>query len=819
MSLPIEPYLAEIRRRVREEGNLLLSAAPGAGKTTCVPGALAQEFPHGKVIMVEPRRVAASAAALRISALLGEKVGQTVGYSVKNDHCFSDRTRIMTMTPGVLLRKIQEDPGLEDTAVVIFDEFHERSAECDLLFAFVLESCRGFREDLKVVVMSATLESSRAAGVLGCSAPLQVPGREFPVEQLWSDENVAGDNIPEEMAKAVLRMLPETEGNLLAFFPGIGEIRRCAALLEGNLGEKIILEELHGMLPLSDQSSVLAPALPGCRKVVLATNVAESSLTIDDVRCVIDCGFERVPRTDIRSGLTFLETVMISRASAAQRSGRAGRTAPGKALRLWTRSSHQGRKEFRAPEILDCDLSSLMLELALWGARPEDMTWLDAPPEKGCLESLRLLNLLGALDKEGRPTPLGREIARYPLHPRVGAIIAEGIRRNLTPLAIEIAALLENRTDTTFPDSADLELHIDHLRRHINSYRSCRMTMEQLRRITRTESAFQDTSCCGELLLAGFPDRAAKMRGKKRGVYTLYNGRGGKVDEKDPLGKSEFIVAAELGGKSSGDGTIFKGAAVAAAFLLDRFRSRITERRRCYFDESTSKLLCRKETLLGAMVLSETPAQPEPGELAQGIFDAALKRGIPLIPAGDKAGRALWERLRFAHRNDPETFPGWSERELADLSWSYFPELNALNRLERLEWSGVLRSLLDHALYEKLNALYPEKFRTPAGAEHRIDYSGEEPLLSVKLQEMLGVKLHPAVGSRKLPLRIELLSPAMRPVQTTSDLPGFWQGSYALVRKEMKARYPKHEWPENPAEAPPMLRSIKKDGAVSDKGR
>ena len=810
MSLPVEPYLETIRRRVREEGKLLLSAAPGAGKTTCVPGALAEEFPQGKIIMVEPRRVAASAAALRISAMLGEKVGKTVGYSVKNDHCFCAETRIMTMTPGVLLRKIQEDPALEDTAVVIFDEFHERSAECDLLFAFILESCRGFREDLKVVVMSATLDGSRAQELMGAGAALEIPGREFPVEQLWSDEITPRERIPEDMAGAILRMLPESEGNLLAFFPGVGEIRKCAALLEQKIGENIIVEELHGMLPLSDQSRVLAPAPSGCRKVVLATNVAESSLTIHNVRCVIDCGYERVPRTDIRSGLAFLETEMISRASAAQRSGRAGRTAPGKALRLWTRPSHEGRKAFRAPEILDCDLTSLMLELALWGARADELAWLDAPPQKGCQESLELLRTLGALDTSDRPTAFGREIARYPVHPRVGAIIAEGIRQDLAPLAIEIAALLENRTDVSFPETADLEQHIEHLRRHLNSYRNCRMTMEQLRRLTRTQGTQTDTSRCGELLLAGFPERAAKARGKKRGVYTLVNGRGGKVDEHDPLSANEYIVVAELGGKSSGDGTIFKGAALSQEYLLSKCRTQITERRRCYLDENSSKIICRKETLLGAVILSEKPAQPEPGEAAQGIFDAALKRGIPLIPAGDKAGRALWERIGFAHRNDPESFPGWTEKELAEAAWSYFPELNALNRMERLEWANVLRSLLDHGVFEKLNTLYPEKFRTPAGAEHRIDYSGEEPLLSVKLQEMLGVKVHPSVGSRKLPLRIELLSPAMRPVQTTSDLPGFWQGSYALVRKEMKARYHKHEWPENPADTPAMLRSIKK---------
>ena len=809
MNLPITPFLDEICRRVRRDGKLLLSAAPGAGKTTCVPGALAKEFP-GKIIMVEPRRVAASAAALRISAMLGEKVGGTVGYSVKNEHCVSSKSRIITMTPGVLLRKIQSDPALEDTSVIIFDEFHERSAECDLLFAFVMESCRGFREDLNVVVMSATLETRNLQKILEVDETLEIPGKTFPVEQLWSDVTTPREKIPEDMARAILRMLPESEGNLLAFFPGTGEIKRCAALLEGRLGENVFLEELHGTLPLSEQSRVLSPAPEGSRKVVLATNVAESSLTVPDVRCVIDCGYERLPRTDSKSGLTFLETEMISRASAEQRSGRAGRTAPGKALRLWERTSHAGRKPFRLPEILDCELSRIMLETALWGGKCEEMALPDQPPESARIEAVRLLQDLGALDDSGRPTPAGREIARLPVHPRVGAIIAEGQRRSLTTLALEIAALLENRTDAAFPECADLERHIEHLRRHLKDHRQLRQTLEQLRRLTGAEEKLHSTVYCGELLLAGFPERAAKQRGKNRNAYTLLNGRGGKISETDSLFNSEFIAVAELGGRSSADGTIFKGAQVSKEFILEHYSAQITRRRRCYFDETSQKVLCRKQTLLGAILLSETPALPEPGETAQGIFDAALKRGLPLIPAGDKAGRALCERLLFAHRCEGEHFPGWDEKELAEIAWSYFPDLKSLSQMEHLEWVPVLRSLLGNSTWEELNRLYPEKFRTPAGAEHRIDYSGTEPLLSVKLQEMLGVKIHPAVGARKLPLKIELLSPAMRPVQTTSDLPGFWQGSYALVRKEMKARYPKHEWPEDPAAAPAMLRSIKK---------
>jgi ATP-dependent helicase HrpB len=334
--------------------------------------------------------------------------------------------------------------------------------------------------------------------------------------------------------------------------------------------------------------------------------------------------------------------------------------------------------------------------------------------------------------------------------------------------------------------------------------------MDQLRRLTRTSDILQDTALCGELLLAGFPDRVARLRAKNRTAYTLFNGRGAKIAESDPLFNAPCIAVAELGGRSSGDGTVFKAARLSETFLLERFAHLITERRRCFFDESSLKVLCRKERLLGAILLSDSPAAPEPGELAQGIFDAALKRGIPLIPVSDKPGRALFERILFAHRREPETFPLLDDSALAEQAWHFFPELKALNQLDRLEWSFPLRSLLGNALFHKLNTLYPEKFVTPAGAAHRIDYSTEEPLLSVKLQEMLGVKLHPVVGFHKIPLKIELLSPAMRPVQTTSDLPGFWQGSYSFVRKEMKARYPKHEWPENPASAPPMLRSVKK---------
>lgn len=810
MSLPVEAYLGEIRRRVRSEGRLLLSAAPGAGKTSCVPGALAEEFPEGKILLVEPRRVAASAAAMRISALRGEQPGESAGFSVRGEHCIGKNTRIIAMTPGVLLRKIQEDPALTGIAVVIFDEFHERSLENDLLFSFVLESSGGYRDDLRIVVMSATLESSRLQELLGVESCMEIPGREFPVEQLWSEEKTPPGKIPEDMAGAILRMLPASEGNLLAFFPGAGEIRKCAALLENRLPDGIIVEELHGGIPLKDQNRILAPVEKGKRKIVLSTNVAESSLTVDNVRCVIDSGYERVPRCDSRSGLSFLETAMISRASAAQRTGRAGRVAPGKALRLWDAPGHNGRAGFRKPEILESELSRLLLELSIWGAKREDLAWLDMPPRGAYSEAQKLLRDLGALDAEDHPTALGVEIARLPVHPRLGAIIAEGRRRGLVSLAIEIAALLENRPDASFPESADLELHIEHLRRHLSRYRNHKIVIDQLRSITGCRESQAETSFCGELLLAGFPERLARQRFRNRGSYTMRNGRGGEIAEADTLFNAPFLAVAEIGGRSSGDGTIFKAAKVSEEYVLSRFGDQMGENRRCSFDENSGKVICRQETHLGAIVLKSIPAAPEPGELARGIFDAALKRKLPLIPESDRSGRSLWERFLYACRTDPEKFTLLSEEDLADKAWSCFPELKNLGQLEHLRWENALRFVFGGDLYAELNRLYPEKFRTPAGAEHRIDYTGEEPLLRVRLQEMLGVTHHPVIGKRQHPLRIELLSPALRPVQTTSDLPGFWTGSYELVRKEMKARYPKHEWPENGASAPAMLRTLKK---------
>lgn len=812
MSLPVEAYLGEIRSSLREKGKLLLSAAPGAGKTTCVPGALAEEFPEGRIIMVEPRRVAASAAAVRISALHGTALGEFAGFVVRGEKRFNKATRVLVMTPGVLLRKLQSDPALEDTAVVIFDEFHERSLECDLLFSLILESCKAFREDLKLLIMSATLNTSVIQKVPEFSTVLEIPGREFPVEQLWQHEICLREKIVPAMARAVLEMLPKSEGNVLAFFPGVAEIRNCRKVLESALPDTVLLEELHGSLSLGEQSSVLSPAPAGKRKVVLATNVAESSLTVDNVRCVIDCGYERNPRYNAASGLTFLETEAISQASAAQRSGRAGRTAPGIALRLWDVHSHEGRKSFKKPEICDADLTALALEIALWGARKEELVWLDVPPESSFAEALKLLQQLGALDKEGHPTSLGREIARYPVHPRLGAILAAGIKSRRGYLAAEIASLLENRTDTAFPAESDLTLHIEYLRKNIKKHRSHQQLLEQLVRIAGVPEQFHDSDGCGELLAAGFPDRLGHIRRPGKNGFTLRNGRGGKLPEGEVLPASEFIVAAETGGKSSGDGTIFKYASVAKEYVLEKYSSEITERRVCSFDTDSGKIFCRKESLLGAIVLSSTPVPPEVGEVAQGVFDAALKRGIPLIPESDKGGRALRERILFARRNDPEEFPECDDVHLAETAWSYFPELKTLAQLEKLTWVPVLRALLGESTWEKLQRLYPEKFRTPAGAEHRIDYSRDVPVLAVKLQEMLGVVTHPVTGLKKIPLRIELLSPALRPIQTTSDLPGFWKGSYALVRKEMKARYPKHEWPENPAEAPPMLRSIKRKG-------
>lgn len=808
MSLPIEPFLGEIRRQVREKGHLLLSAAPGAGKTSCVPGALLEEFPDARIIMLEPRRVAATAAAARISELLGETPGRTAGFAVRGERCSSAETRITVMTPGVLLRKVQSDPALEDADIIIFDEFHERSAECDLLLALLLEIRKALREDLKIIIMSATLESAGVKEMLGGGDVLEVPGREFPVEQLWSDHLCSGERIPEEMAAAVISMLNESEGNILAFFPGVGEIKRCAALLEGKLPEHILVEELHGSLTLQEQIRVLKKAPERCRKVILSTNVAESSLTADNIRCVIDCGYERVPEYDPGSGLTRLEMRQISQASAAQRSGRAGRVAPGRALRLWERAGHSGRRPFALPEIRECDLASLALELALWGAAPEDLEWVDAPPESNYAEGCALLRELMILDRSGRISDMGRNISRYPVHPRLGAMLELGRRIGAYHAATEIAALLETRIDSSFPAGTDIAVHIGHLRRNLKKYHSSRIILEQLGAFAKGDDS-PETADIGRLLLGAFPDRLAKLRQKGGTAYTMKNGRGCKLAEDDPLRGSEFLVIASVSGTGRGDGTIRLAAYIDRETVMEQIADDTEEKRRCIFDADSGKAKCLKQICCGGMILSETPVEPEPGELAQAVLESALKRGIAIIPAEDKAGRALWERIGFAHRMEPENFPCPDEKELAAQGALFFPDLRSLNQIARLQWTPVLKSFLGSGTMQQLERDYPEKFCTPAGAGHRIDYSGDVPQLSVKLQEMLGVKKHPVTGAKKIPLKIELLSPALRPIQTTSDLPGFWTGSYALVRKEMKARYPKHEWPEHPMDAQPRLRSLK----------
>lgn len=809
MSLPIEPFLGEIRRQVRENGQLLLSAAPGAGKTSCVPGALLEEFPRSRIIMLEPRRVAATAAAARISELMGESPGRTAGYIVRGEHCVSSDTFITVMTPGVLLRRIQNDPALEDCDIVIFDEFHERSAECDLLLALLLESRKALREDLKLVIMSATLESARLKEMLGTGTMLEIPGREFPVEQLWSDHLCPRERIPEEAAGAVVSMIGKSEGNMLVFFPGVAEIKRCAALLEGKLPPEIMIEELHGSLPLLQQSKVLKQAPPGCRKVILSTNVAESSLTVDNVRCVIDCGYERVPMYDPGSGLTSLETIPVSRASAAQRSGRAGRVAPGIALRLWECSGHGGRRKFALPEICECELSSIALELAMWGAAPEDLEWVDPPPRGAYDEGCALLRELGILESSGKISELGKKVCRYPLHPRLGVMMEHGKKLGAYQLAAEIAALLEHRTDSSFPEGADITLHLEHLRSNIRKYRNHKMLIDQLKMLHQ-DSGNENAAEPGEIVLAAFPERIARVRRKNGSSCTMKNGKGCRLAEDDPLRGSEFLAVASISGDGRGDGMIRLAARLSRESAEKYMAGNTVEKRLCVFDAESGRARCFKQCCFGSIVLSETPAEPEPGELAAAVLTTALKRGIKIIPDEDRSGCALWERMKFANQMDPERFPAWTDEEIIGQGAAFFTGLKSLNQIAKLQWSQVLKSLMGVELQRQLEELYPEKFRTPAGAEHRIDYSGEVPQLSVKLQEMLGVKVHPAAGRNRIPLRIELLSPAMRPIQTTSDLPGFWQGSYALVRKEMKARYPKHEWPENPAETPPMLRSIKK---------
>ena len=804
-SLPIEPILPELLRALRAKGCAVLQAPPGAGKTTRVPAYLLEKnFCQGRILMLEPRRVAARAAAERLAEGFGEKAGKTVGYRVRGESKVSKATRIEVVTEGILTRMIQSDPELAGVDCVIFDEFHERSLHADLGLALCLEVREALRDDLALLVMSATLDAGPVAALIGAPV-LTAEGRSFEVETRHLPRPLGKTRFEPAMAALIRQALAETKGGLLAFLPGAGEIRRVAALL-GRI-EGVDIMPLYGAMPFKEQRRVLAP-LTGARKLVLATSIAETSLTIPDIRVVVDGGKARRARFHAGAGMQRLVTERVSRAEATQRQGRAGRVAPGVGYKLWSAGEEGAMQAFAPAEIEATDLSALVLELALWGvADPAQMRFLTPPPEGAFLAAQTLLAGLGAL-KGGQITPHGRALAALPLHPRLGQMLlmAGG------PRAALLAALLESR-DPLSGAPVDITLRIEALEdvqkfRANHPYRADPAALKAiLQEARRFQKPARKAAGVGALLSLAYPDRIGKLRPTGKGRYLLSGGKGAVMPESQPLA-SPLVVAADLDGDLR-EARIRLAAPLREADLLAWHGSALVDVPVCTWSKRERMVISRQQKRLGAIAL-EDRRWPDPPEeaVAAAIIEGIRDMGMACLN-WSKPARFLVARIEWL-RGRGQALPAMDEPTLeAGLeSWlaPYLGNCRTRSDLGRLDLVPPLLARLGWEGQQVLEQLAPASITAPTGTKLPVDYSSTPPMISVRLQEMFGLTTHPTVGPDKLPLLIELLSPARRAVQTTTDLPGFWATSYTDVRKDMRGRYPRHPWPEDPAIAPPTKR-------------
>ncbi|MBP2228131.1 ATP-dependent helicase HrpB [Azospirillum agricola] len=847
-ALPIEPVLPALLDALRGRGVAVLQAPPGAGKTTRVPLALLEQpwLSGPRIIVVEPRRLAARAAAHRMAAMLGEEVGGTVGYRVRQDTRVGPRTRIEVVTDGLFLRQIQDSPELDGVGAVLFDEFHERGIDSDLALALARESREALRGDLRLMAMSATLDGGPVAALLGGAdgpAPIVTSeGRAFPVETRHLDAPPPGGRIEDAVAATVRRALREEPGNALVFLPGTGEIRRVQALLEqADLGANVLLAPLFGDMSAEAQDAAIAPTPPGTRKVVLATAIAETSLTIEGIRIVVDSGLMRVPRFDPRGGMTRLTTVKVSQASADQRRGRAGRLEPGVCYRLWPEAAHRALAPHTTPEILDADLAPLALELAAWGVRdPADMPWLDAPPAAAMAQARELLEELGALDPTGAITARGRRMTRLGVHPRLARMMLAGTEMRLGPLACTVAALLGERdivrSQPGFRDS-DLRLRVDLVtgeeRGGQGAARGLAVDRHRARQAVRQAQTWRrqlglpgtggggkgaavgDSGATGRLLALAYPDRIGQRRpgGSPGGVaaqYRLSGGRGAYFQEAEPLSAEDWLVVADLDGAAR-ESRIFLAAPVTLAELEEMFADRIRSEDIVVWDGREQAVLARRRRRLFALVLKdERLPKPAPDAMTAAMVEGIRAMGLACLPWSDEL-RKWRTRLAFLRRREGEEWPDLSDQALLDgLEDWLAPFLDGVSRrahLDRVDLSSALRALLPWELKARMDAEAPTHVEVPSGSRVPIDYDGEEPVLAVRLQEMFGLAETPRIAGGKVPLLLHLLSPARRPVQVTRDLASFWANAYKAVKADLKGQYPKHYWPDNPLEAEPTARA------------
>lgn len=804
--LPVSDALTPLRAALADGPNAVLAAPPGAGKTTLVPLVLAEEpWLTGKIILIEPRRLAARAAARRMAAMLGEEVGGTVGYRMRLDTKVSARTRIEVVTEGVFTRMALSSPDLEGIDCVIFDEFHERALEADFGLALALDIQSGLREDLRILVMSATLDTDRVAALLDGCPVIESLGRSYPVDIRHIDRP-PGTRIEAAMTSAIESLHRNETGSILAFLPGQGEIRQVASRLEGQLGPLTDIQPLYGGLSSQEQDTAIKPAPEGRRKLVLATPVAESSITIDGVRIVIDSGLVRQPVYEPSTGITRLETIKASQASADQRAGRAGRTAPGIAVRLWRAEQTKALPTFSTPQVLASDLSAMVLDCLAWGVKdPRELRFIDPPPDAAISEARVLLESLGAIDADGGLTGRGTRMRALALPPRLASMVDSGQEDGHGYAAAELAVLLTEQG--LGGQDADLETRLSRFR----SDRTPRGTSARAlaARLAGSKKASANAAPAASLLVHAFPDRIARQRGA-RGKFVLANGRGAMIDETDRLAGAEFLVIADMSGKAQA-ARILAAAELTDAVLDEVLENHAVQRDDYVFDAKSGSVRARRVSRLGAITLAETPL-PKPDEAAamHVLCEAIRKIGIKALPFS-AAGLQLRDRIGFLHKSLGAPWPDVSDQALLEELETWFapyqPGVTSLKSIERDGLNEGLLSLCGHGARTEIARLTPSHYEAPTGSRVPIRYDEGSPVVAIRVQELFGETRHPAIAGGRLPLTLELLSPAQRPIQTTRDLPGFWAGSWADVRAEMRGRYPRHPWPENPAEAAPTHRA------------
>ena len=810
--LPIDAVLDELAATLASHNAAVLVAPPGAGKTTRVPLALldAPWTKGKKIIVLEPRRIAARASAERMAKSLGERAGETVGYRVRFGSKISRATRIEVVTEGIFSRQILDDPELNGVAAVLFDEFHERSLDADLGLALARDAQTGLREDLRILVMSATLDGARVAKLLGDAPVVASEGRAFPVETRYLGRKPDAP-LERQMADAIAAALRADPGSVLAFLPGAAEIRRTQNFLGERVHDASIeIVPLFGALDAAVQDRAIAPAPKGQRKVVLATSIAETSLTIEGVRIVVDSGMARVPRYEPDIGLTRLETVRASRAAVDQRRGRAGRTEPGVCYRLWDEPQTASLAAYTQPEILSADLSSLVLDLAQWGVGdPATLAFLDPPPGPALKEANSLLRELGALDNDGRITGEGLSLRALALPPRLARMIVDSHRLGSGEEAAEIAAVLTERG--LGGDSVDLDARLDQFRRDRSPRATSARSLAQ--RWASQVAASNSSQGAGELttgimLAFAFPDRVARNRGN--GSFVLANGRGAAVEQTSSLARSPYIAVAELTGTAA-QGRILLAAPIAQQELELRFADQIETTEEISFDRNAMALRARRRRTLHAITLSEAPMALSPSaETARVFADGLIAAGFDKLP-WSKSSKQWRDRVMFLRKAEGEGWPDLSDNGLAAAreSWlvpALFDKIS-LKDFSAGDFFDALTALLPWDLRARLEREAPTHFEAPTGTMLAIDYEAEQgPTIAVRLQELFGLNTHPSIAKGAVPLVLELLSPAQRPVQVTRDLPGFWRGSYAAVRSDLRGRYPRHPWPEDPASALPTRR-------------